>query len=484
MRRIIPIIVACCCTLQMIAQPKHEVRAAWLTTAYALDWPHQKANSPEGIRKQKKELVELLDYLYEANFNTVLFQARTRGEVFYPSAIEPFSSTLAGGVGRNPGYDPLAFVIEECHKRGMECHAWMVAIPLGSTKHVNALGSRSVTKKQRSICVTHKGHWYLNPASPETKKYLMKLVDEIVEHYDIDGIHFDYLRYPENETNFPDSKEYKQYGKGRSREQWRRDNLTEILRYVHKGVKQKKPWVKLSSSPVGKYKNTRRYPSKSWNAYHAVYQDVAAWLEEGIQDQIYPMMYFSGNNFYPFALDWKERSHQRHIIPGLGIYFLDPKEGNWKRNEIERQIHFIRQNKLSGQAFYRAEHLINNTQGIYDELNEHFYAYPALQPPMTWVACTPPGKPEELTMRQDDGYTTLTWKPSTENELQQTPYYIIYAADSYPVDTTKPQHIIAQRVQGTQYVHAPVFPWNYKRYYAVTAVDRYGNESEAAQLTR
>ena len=147
-----------------IHQPKYEVRAAWVTAVYGLDWPRSRAVTPEGIRKQKAELVEILDRLKAAHFNTVLFQTRTRGDVLYRSKIEPFNSILTGKAGMEPGYDPLAFAIEECHKRGMECHAWMVAIPLGNRKHVASLGKASVTRKKADICVPYKREDFLIPA--------------------------------------------------------------------------------------------------------------------------------------------------------------------------------------------------------------------------------------------------------------------------------------------------------------------------------
>ena len=238
MKRIISILLYMAVLLPLAAQPpKHEVRAAWITAVYGLDWPQTRTTSPEGIRKQQAELIEILDRLKAANFNTVLFQTRTRGDVLYKSAIEPYNFILTGKVGGDPGYDPLAFAIAECHKRGMECHAWMVTIPLGNRKHVAALGKESVTKKKRAICVPYKREYFLNPGHPQTKEYLMSLVREVVERYDVDGIHFDYLRYPENAPRFPDSYDYRKYSKGRSLAQWRRDNLTEIVRYIYKGVK-------------------------------------------------------------------------------------------------------------------------------------------------------------------------------------------------------------------------------------------------------
>ena len=451
------------------AQPKHEVRAAWITAVYGLDWPRTRATTPQGIRKQKEELVDILDKLKAANFNTVLFQTRTRGDVLYPSSIEPFNSILTGKSGGNPGYDPLAFAIEECHK-------------LGNRKHVASLGNRSVTKRMKDICVPYKNEYFLNPGHPGTKEYLMKLVREVVSHYDIDGVHFDYLRYPENAPLFPDKYDFRRYGKGRTLDQWRRDNISEIVRYIYKGVKAMKPWVKVSTCPVGKYKDTSRYPSRGWNAFHTVYQDVQGWLGEGIQDQIYPMLYFRGNHFYPFALDWQEQSNGRQIIPGLGIYFLDPSEGNWTLDEIERQMHFIRAHGLAGEAHYRVKYLMDNTQGLYDALEEDFYTAPALQPAMPWIDNVAPTPPSGLTVETpENGYWKLSWQPATDNDKRNAPMYVIYGSDTYPVDTSNPENILAQRVQGTEYTYAPIRPWTARKYFAVTAIDRCGNESEAIQ---
>lgn len=463
------------------AQPKQEVRAAWVTAVYGLDWPQTKATSPAGIRRQQAELIEILDKLKAANFNTVLFQTRTRGDVLYKSSIEPYNSILTGKVGGDPGYDPLAFAVRECHKRGMECHAWIVAIPLGGKKHVASLGNQSVTKKRKEICVAYKNEYFLNPGHPSTKEYLMKLVREVVTRYDVDGVQFDYLRYPERAARFPDSYDFRRYGKGRSLDQWRRDNLTEIVRYIYRGVKEIKPWVKVSTCPVGKYKDTSRYSSRGWNAFHTVYQDPQGWMGEGIQDQIYPMMYFRQDSFYPFALDWQEQCNGRHVIPGLGIYFLHPKEGNWIREDIDRQINFIRRHQLAGEGHYRAKFLMDNIQGVYDELAENFYAYPALQPPMPWLDDVAPTAPSGLKVTPlKDGYTRLTWQAATDNDPMNAPRYVIYASDTYPVDTTKPENILAQGVRGTEYIYAPILPWNRKLFFAVTATDRYGNEGEAA----
>ncbi|MDR0988253.1 MAG: family 10 glycosylhydrolase [Prevotellaceae bacterium] len=456
-------------------QPKREVRAAWLTTQYGLDWPRTRATSPASVRKQQEELRAILDALQEAHFNTILFQTRTRGDVFYRSEIEPLSARLANG---DPGYDPLAFVVEECHKRGMECHAWMVAIPLGTRRQVQSLGNASVVKRQPAICLSYGGAYYLNPGHPQTKEYLMSLVREVVSRYDVDGVHFDYLRYPERAPRFPDQATWRRYGKGVDLSTWRRENLTAIMRRLYDGIKQLKPWVKVSSSPIGKFRDTTRYPSQGWNAYYTVGQDVQGWLREGIQDQIYPMLYFRGDAFYPFVLDWQENSYGRQVVAGLGTYFLDEGEGDWPAEELERQIHYVRRHGLAGEAHFRASHLTGDVKGIYRLLKEEFYVAPALPPAMPWIDAVPPSAPARLSVSSPQtGYYLLEWEAVAADSLSGTPTYVVYASDTFPVDTANPSNIVAQGIRQTSFLYAPRFPWEAKRYFAVTAVDRCGNES-------
>lgn len=484
MRRFIFILISFLCFQSVAAQRKYEVRATWITTIFGLDWPKTKATNAITTAKQKEEIIQILDQMKAANINTILFQTRTRGEVFYRSNIEPMSETLTGKLGGDPGYDPLAFVIKECHKRGMECHAWMVMIPIGLRNHFNALGKQFSKLQIRGLYVNYKNCYYLNPGNPGTGLYLKKLVHEVVENYDVDGVNFDYLRYPEySQRTFPDRLEYKLNGDGRSLDEWRRDNITEILRGIYHDVKAIKPWVKVSSSPVGKYKNTSRYSSSGWNAYFAVYQDPEGWLGEGIEDQLYPMQYFKNNYFYPFMLDWQEASNGRQIIPGLGIYFLDPKEGNWTINDIKRQIQFCRESGVAGEAYYRSKYLMDNSKGIYDELQKKYYRYPTLIPPMPWLDSEIPSAPAKFKIDSiTNGYVRLSWQMSKDNDRSNNPMYIIYASNKYPVNTNDPKNIIATYVRNTTYTYAPLYPWESKTHFAITAIDRYGNESLATQI--
>lgn len=474
--------------LPVLSQPKYEIRATWLTTLGGMDWPRIKAGNASSIQRQQKELCDILDRLKAANFNTVLLQTRLRGDLIYPSSIETFAESLTGNTGRNPGYDPLAFAIEECHKRGMELHAWLVTIPAGNTRQVKLLGKNSVAQKNRKICKLYRGNWYLDPGNPETKEYLSRIVKEITARYDIDGIHFDYIRYPEGADNFPDTDSFRRHGKGKDLKQWRRDNITDIVRRLYTDIKGLKPWVKVSSSPIGKYRDTNRYPSRGWNAYYVVYQDAQKWLKEGIHDVLFPMMYFQGNNFYPFALDWKENCSNRWVVPGLGIYFLSPDEQDWSLDEIVRQIHFTRQVKLNGQAYFRNRFLLNNTKGILDELQENFYTAPALVPPMTWMDSIPPSTPAPLTLPSPpslqllpDGKLRLNWQASTDNGVGGVVYHL-YGSDTYPVDINNPQNLLATHLVSTTYDYRPNVPWKQKRYFAVTAADRFGNESTPLEL--
>lgn len=465
------------------SQPKYEIRATWLTTLGGLDWPSQKATSAKGIERQKQELCEILDALKRANFNTVLLQTRLRGDVIYPSAIEPFTESLTGHEGGNPNYDPLKFAIEECHRRGMELHAWIVTIPIGNTRQVNLLGKKSITKKQPSICKLYKRTWYLDPGNPQTDNYLASIVHEIVSRYDIDGIHLDYIRYPERAKDFPDQSTYRKYGKKENLEQWRRNNITRIVRRIYAETKLLKPWVKVSSSPVGKYNDTRRYPSRGWNAYEVVYQDARLWLKEGIHDALFPMMYFQGNHFYPFALDWQENKNGRWIVPGLGIYFLHPQEQNWQLDEVIRQIHFLRNIHMDGQAYFRNRFLLNNTKGLLDELKEYFYTQPAVVPPMTWVDSIAPSAPTKPYFMPLTKGVKLSWSASSDN-LPAPVYYRVYASNTYPVDITQPSNLIEVRTDSTSYIFYPEVPWEERIYWAVTAVDRCGNESSPLEMNQ
>lgn len=467
----------------LFSNDKYEIRASWITTIGGLDWPQTKASSPSSIKRQKEELCRQLDFLKYANFNTILFQTRLRGDVIYPSIFETYAESLTGHTGKNPGYDPLRFAIEECHKRGMEIHAWIVCIPIGNNRQVELQGKSSLVKKRPELCKKFGNSWYLDPGNPATANYLSLLVKEIVSNYDIDGIHLDYIRYPENGKDFPDKDTFRKYGRGTDISQWRRNNITHIVRKIYSEVKSLKPWVKVSSSPVGKYNDTSRYSSHGWNAYDAVYQDAQLWLEEGIHDIVFPMMYFKQNQFYPFALDWQENKHGRWVVPGLGIYFLEEKKYKWSSSEILRQMYFIRKNKLDGEAFFRNRFLMKNTEGITSHIKDIFYNKPAVIPPMVWQDGIRPQSPNNGNISVEENRIIMKWDTTGTYKKGGT-YFRIYSSINYPVDTEIPENIVSDMVYDNRYIYTTDQNWKRHLYWAVTSVDRYGNESLPLALNK
>ena len=461
--------------------PKRETRAVWLTTLNGLDWPRTKATSADGRQRQQQELCRILDQLKAVNINTVLLQVRVRGSVIYPSAIEPWDVALTGSFDQSPGYDPLAFAIDEAHRRGMELHAWFVAIPCFKQAVARQMGRKSVLKTHPELCVKHNDMYYLDPGLPGTADYLVALCREIVSRYDVDGIHFDYIRYPEGAAKFDDAASYKRYGGGRTKAVWRRENMTRIVRRIYEDVHALKPWVRVSSSPVGKYADLSRYSSRGWNARDAVHQDAEGWLQSGCHDILFPMMYFDGDHFYPFAADWQEQSAGRQVSPGLGIYFLHPQEKDWSLDVIRRQLYYLRAQGLNGQAYFRSRFLTDDTKGLYTFLHDDFYAFPALTPACTWLDDEAPSAPSGFALNLvDDRTEELSWQPARDNGGGGLRYNV-YASREWPVDVSLAKHLVATAL------NEPCFRYNRLAavgyYFAVTAMDRCGNESEAAQTT-
>lgn len=449
--------------------PKYEVRAVWLTTIGGIDWPHSYAQSERSAEKQKEELRAILDRLQKANINTILLQTRIRATTIYPSQYEPWDGCLSGFPGKSPGYDALQFAIDECHKRGMEVHAWVVTIPVGKW---NSYGCRQLRKRFPRLIKRIGQDGYMDPEATQTGCYLAEMCREIVQRYDVDGIHLDYIRYPET-------------WKFRIGKDQARGNITRIVEKIHQAVKKEKPWVKMSCSPIGKFDDLSRYWSHGWNAYTKVAQDAQAWLKDGLMDELFPMMYFRGDQFFPFAIDWKEHSYGKIIAPGLGIYFLDPKEGKWNISDITSELYHLR-NIGEGHAFFRNKFLLDNHQGVYDFVTAHFNRYPALVPPMTWESNKRPQQPVTLCIEENEGTTTLRWDNSLQYEdgtAIKTPsiYNNVYASKEYPVDVHDARNLILTRTTRRQLTTRT---GNTPTYYAVTTTDGFGNESRAKQLNQ
>ena len=457
-----------CCHLTITAMPR-EYRAVWLTTYLNLDWPKKPATTPEGAERQKEELRQMLDKYVAANINTVFVQARMRSTTAYQSKYEPWDEAFTGTPGKAPLYDPLAFAVDECHKRGLECHAWVVSFPICKVPTEKKLGKQALPHKRPELCQRCDDVWMLDPGVPGTAEYLATICEEIATNYNVDGIHLDYIRYPEKAIKFNDAKTYKKYGNKQNKATWRRANVTRCVTQIHTAIKTVRPWIKLTCAPIGKYKDLPRQSSYGWNAYSAVNQEAQEWLKDGLMDALFPMMYFDGKHFYPFAVDWQENCAGRPVVPGLGIYFLNRHLQNWSLEIVRRQMHVTRDLGMGGHAFFRSEFLLNNEKGLYDWLQRDFYKSPAMTPAMTWTDSIPPIAPKaEITK---SGHSiNLKWNAVED----ATPiYYNVYRICK---DDTTPK-CIAHKLRQTTFHYTPALPELLYEQYAITSVDAYGNES-------
>lgn len=457
------------------AQPKLEIRAVWLTVNYGLDWPKKPFSNELDIENQKSELNRILDSLQSVHINLVFLQTRIRGDVIYPSLIEPRCEYIKS-IYATADYDPLQYAIEACRKRGMECHAWIVAYQLGSEAMNRRLNRTFTELKRDNLIKAYKGNLYLDPGNPQTDVYILSIIKEIVSNYDIDGIHLDYIRYPDEPSGFPDQDTYRLYGNGESKDDWRRENVNRLIYAVYDTVKSLKPWVQVSSSVVGMYQELPEVGRKHWTAYSSVYQDPVDWLDKGKHDFIVPMNYYSGTLFYPFVQDWVSRNAGRFIVSGLGIFQMDKKEAGWKASVLLDQVNFSRELKTDGNAFFRAANLLDKSNSFGKELRSRFYRTPALLPPLTWLSRTVPDAPTSLSAYIKESYLCLVWNQSQGTDHQPV-FYNLYRSETFPVDTNQPENLIAARLADNYYFLPIDNRIESGYYYAVTGFDRYHNES-------
>ncbi|MFA6469058.1 MAG: family 10 glycosylhydrolase [Bacteroidota bacterium] len=443
---------------------KHELRAVWLSTAGG-DWP-----KTTDVAEQQRSLIEIFDMLRRNNFNTVFLQVRPRGNVLYRSTHEPWISQLTGVIGKDPGYDPLAFAIEEAHKRGLDLHAWFnVTKVWGSDLLPSNL--QHVTRAHRDWVKHFENEWWLDMGIPAAREYTEDLVKELVRAYDIDGIHFDYIRYPSDK--FEDWGSFTQFGEGVERAEWRRNNITMFVRNVHGFIQSEKPWIKIGSAPLGIYQSINGAQS-SFNGYSGVFQDSRRWLREGIHDYLTPQVYWTigeqknpnDPDFFALSNDWTRENYQRHIYIGIGAYRENIQ------SEIREQIRITREEGAQGQAFFRFDNLFS----FLDRLGEA-YRSPALVPPMVWKDSIPPNAPIDITVSVDQGGTTIRWKnPSPAADTEKPFRYIVYRSLAKKIDTRRGENVIAV-LPASEFFFRDETTAGSIYFYTVVSVDRAGNES-------
>lgn len=394
---------------------KQEMRAVWLTTIYGLDWPKTKANNASGIKAQQLELDHILDRLKEDGFNTIFLQVRQRGNVIYPSQYEPFSPDFTSS-GNRPDYDPLDYAVKACHSRGLACHAWLVTFPLGSHKNFSKLSSHI----KSSWTVKHDGEWYLNPGEPEAREYIADIAEEIVKKYPVDGIHMDYVRYPENAVKFNDKFTYNKYGQGEGLYQWRRDNITALFRTINEKVHAISPWVQISAATLGKLKYLPELKSShGWTAFESVHQDPESWEKGDVIDFVVPMMYYKDQLFEPFLLDWQKSLKQAKVIAGLGAYRVDERSTvRWNVNDISCQMDYVKDCHMPGVCFFRDENIRSSRPEMRMMIRDRFKTK-ALALSLDRGKKYPPAKPINIVIQPGKDDLKITW--ATDSIHNKTP---------------------------------------------------------------
>lgn len=353
--------------------PKKEMRAVWMATVWGLDWP-QSAYNPTS---QKQQYIAYLEKMKALNMNAIYFQVKGMGDAFYNSSYEPWSSSITGTRGQDPGYDVLKFMIDEAHARDIEFHAWMNPYRVATRSGISSSFPALHPAVKPEWVVDFPTIRIYNPALPEVRQRLVDIVKETITKYDVDGIHFDDYFYPEGET-LNDQADYQKYGAGISSVQnFRRDNVDKAIKGVHDVILATKPAVVFSVSPA---------PEISKN-YNSLYADVVKWNKEGWIDVVIPQLYQDiGNRYNDFQLrlnEWSANSFKAALMIGHGFYrFGDPEAPSafQSSGELEAQFNLTKKNpKVLGNVMYSAKYLNLNKIGITDKLAT-LYKDPAVMP--------------------------------------------------------------------------------------------------------
>ena len=371
-------------------KPVREFRAAWVATVGNIDWPSQKGLS---TADQKAELLAILDRAVQLKLNAIIFQVRPACDALYASQIEPWSEYLTGAMGKppEPFYDPLAFAVEEAHKRGLELHAWFNPYRARTAIGNSPAAANHITKTRPQLVRQYGKSLWLDPGEKEVQDYSLSVIMDVVRRYDIDGVHFDDYFYPYKEKDasgqemdFPDDSSWRRFGAGGKlpREDWRRENVNTFVCRVYQSIKAAKPAVKFGISPFGIWRPGYPQQIQGHDAYAKLYADSRKWLANGWLDYFSPQLYWAidpPDQSFPVLLKWwgKQNSRGRHIWPGLdstktsvrrrppggeAIPAVNSTSPRWQPEEIIAQIRLTRhQAGSSGHIHWNMRTLMRNT---------------------------------------------------------------------------------------------------------------------------
>lgn len=481
MKRYLIIVLLSLLVLPLMAQPKREFRASWLTTVWAIDWPTSWGQSTSlGQQKQQDELRAIVDSLAVANMNAVFFQVRGFCDAMYKSEYEPWSKYLTGSRGGEPAYDPLGLLVEYAHSKGIEVHAWMNPYRYSTSDDTYGKLLTDYSNTHPEWLVNCGGYYILNPCLPEVKERIAAVVADILEHYDVDGIIFDDYFYQSGYQNSYDDSYYTASGTKLSRADWRREQVNDMVRMVHDTIQATKPWVSFGIGPAGiAGKSNTSAPvygvepcpvGSDWQ-YNGIYSDPLAWYDRKLIDYMAPQCYWtigSSNDYSQLSKWWSYIAghFNRHCYISQSLDNL----GN-RPDEIANQMQLDREFDYLGApgcAWYSLNDAMA-TKDFFRKISSLVNQRPAVVPMMSWH------RTDEMLFVSNivDKNGKLTWTAPADN--------LRYAVYSIPADSVGYPGIVgsSRYLLGTTYTNEWPYQASQTNTYAVAVLDRYGNEFPA-----
>lgn len=469
------------------AYPKREFRAAWIQSVNG-----QFRGMP--TEKLKQNLIGQLNSLQKAGINAIIFQVRPEADALYASRLEPWSRFLTGVQGKapEPYWDPMQFMIDECHKRGMEFHAWINPYRTKTTLK-SELAPNHVYNIHPEWFVTYGDQLYFDPAQPESRRHICMVVSDIVSRYDVDAIHMDdyFYPYPIKGKDFPDDASFARFGGGFSNKgDWRRSNVNVLIKKLHETIREIKPWVKFGVSPFGIYRNESSDPlgskTKGLQNYDDLYADVLLWAREGWIDYNIPQIYWHIGHpvadYETLVKWWARNTENRPLFIGQSVMNTvqnaDPK--NPSINQLPRKMALQRAYQtIGGSCQWPASAVVENAGKYRDALIAEYHKYPALPPVFDFMDNEAPANVRKMKpVWTEDGYILFWTAPKYKEEMNRAIQYVVYRFnDKEKVNIDDPSHIVA--ITRDNFYKLPYEDGKTKYRYVVTALDRLHNESKS-----
>ena len=392
-----------------------EFRAVWVATVANIDWPSKPGLS---TWDQQRELLAILDKAAALKLNAIVFHIRPGADAFYASPYEPWSQYITGRQGRapEPPWDPLAFAVEEAHKRGIELHAWFNPYRAAYSRDT-AIAATHVARTNPRLVRPYGRFLWMDPGDAEVRRRSIRAIVDVVKRYDVDGVHIDdyFYPYPENDASgqridFPDSATYARYVKGGgklAKDDWRRANVDKMIEALYTSVHAAKPWVRVGISPFGIWRPGNPPQIKGFDAYDAIYADSKKWLQNGWGDYFAPQLYWPiapPEQSFPVLYDWwlSQNSKRRHIWPGLASYRVTEQSARHiPAQEIVDEIDTMRVRDAElgrGHILYNMTSLMKDPDSLDEKLATR-YAAPALVPASPWLGARAPARPSIRVVR-------------------------------------------------------------------------------------